>query len=212
MELDFLRENWQRLLWQLDSQTDDNRLFFEKLILEYSSFERHYHDLTHVQQLLKTLEEVKQSTNNYTAILLAIWFYDYVYNPQFKDNEIESAQLAVKFLEQLNAAENLVELVEKFILSTQQHQPLIDDWDCMIFLDADLSILGASTEKYWQYACDIRREYKHLGDRDYYQGRAKVLKNFLSRSRIYYTDYFYHKLEKQARANMKMEIKSYLLV
>ena len=211
MKLNFLRENWQSLLWQLDSQTDDNILFFEKLILEYSSFERHYHDLTHVQQLLKTLEEVKKSTNNFTAILLAVWFHDYVYNPQFKDNEIESAQFAVKFLRQLNAAENLVELVEKFIISTQQHQPLINDWDCMIFLDADLSILGASTEKYWQYAFDIRREYKHLGDRDYYQGRAKVLKNFLSRSRIYYTDYFYHKLEKQAIANMKMEIKSYLL-
>ena len=212
MEVDFLRENWQSLLWQLDSQTDDNRQFFEKLILEYSNFERHYHNLAHVQQLLKTVEEVKQNTNNYTAILLAVWFHDYVYDPQFKDNEIESARYAVKFLGQLNIAENLIGLVEKFILSTQQHQLLIDDWDCMTFLDADLSILGESTEKYWQYAFDIRREYKHLGDRDYCQGRAKVLKNFLSRNRIYYTDYFHHKLEERARANIKMEIKSYLLV
>ena len=210
MELDFFRENWQNLLQQLDLQIDSDNLFFANLIQEYSSSERYYHDLTHVRQLLKTVEEVKQSINNYPAILLAVWFHDYIYNPQAQDNELKSAEYAVEFLCKFNAAENLINLVEKIILSTYKHQPLIDDLDCMIFLDADLSILGASTKKYRQYAFNIRREYKHLNDRNYYQGRIKVLENFLSRSKIYYTDYFFHKLERQARANITVEIKSYL--
>ena len=76
-----------------------------------------------------------------------------------------------------------------------------------IFLDADLSILGTSPDNYWKYARAIRNEYNWLTERDYRRGRKQVITTFLSREKIYYTNYFHERLERQARANLKAEIK-----
>lgn len=61
-------------------------------------------------------------------------------------------------------------------------------------------------DKYLQYAQAIRKEYSHLSDRDYQLGRKKFLIQFLAKTRIYYTDYFYQWLELTARNNLQTEI------
>ncbi|MEL6928386.1 MAG: hypothetical protein AAFO95_07115, partial [Cyanobacteria bacterium J06600_6] len=110
-------------------------------------------------------------------------------------------------LTQLQLASGLVDSVEQIIISTQKHQPLIDGVDNRLFLDLDLAILGESGDRYWQYAQAIRKEYSWLSDRDYQQGRKRVLTSFLSRKNIYYTGYFARKLEQQARTNLRKEIR-----
>jgi predicted metal-dependent HD superfamily phosphohydrolase len=87
---------------------------------------------------------------------------------------------------------------------------LKDEKLCKIFLDLDLAILGLpSTDEYQtQYSSLIAREYSHYSSTEYRDGRISVLKNFRSRKRIYYTDYFYNKFEKQARRNIKWEIET----
>lgn len=100
----------------------------------------------------------------------------------------------------MNANKNLIYLVEKMILSTKLHQLLLNDLDCqdcLLFLDIDLSILGASTQQYKLYDRHIHQEYKHLSNHNYCQARIRVFKNFLARNKIYHTNYFYLKLEKQ---------------
>ena len=72
-----------------------------------------------------------------------------------------------------------------------------------------LAILGTSSEGYLKYAKAIRLKYSWLCDRNYQQGRKQLLNNFLVRERIYYTDYFYQKLELQTRENLKAEIELY---
>ena len=104
------------------------------------------------------------------VIQLAAWFHDYVYDPQAKDNEVQSAVYAQKAIEQLNVNPDIIKSVKQIILSTQKHQPLIDSIDNLIFLDVDLAILGTSSKQYFQYANAIRQEYIWLSDRDYRTG------------------------------------------
>lgn len=78
--------------------------------------------------------------------------------------------------------------------------------DAKLFLDMDLSILGADENEFDEYEKGVRKEYGHLSDQEWRDGRTKVLKGFLERSWIYHSDVFRGLLESKARENMKMSI------
>ena len=77
-----------------------------------------------------------------------------------------------------------------------------------LFLDADLSILGSSQERYKEYTQNVRKEYAFYDDTTYFSGRKKVLERFLDKERIYESRYFYDKYKRQARVNMLIEYNS----
>lgn len=77
-----------------------------------------------------------------------------------------------------------------------------------VFLDLDLSILGASEDDYDGYAKQIGEEYSCYSVEGYRNGRIKVMKGLLNRKRLYFTDYFHMKYEVRARENIEREIKS----
>jgi predicted metal-dependent HD superfamily phosphohydrolase len=201
-----LKENWSDLLLKLNADLQYSEKIFQAVINAYCNPARHYHNLEHIQQILQAIEEVKYLSNCPNIISLSAWFHDYVYCPERQDNEEKSAEYAKINLNKLKISNQIIEAVKQIIISTKTHYPLLDNIDNLIFLDADLSILGTSPERYWRYAQAIRQEYHWLSDRDYQQGRTKVLNNFLARDKIYYTDYFYRQLEKAARNNLKSEI------
>ena len=206
MQEELLKRNWFGLLNKLQGNLSLTKTVFNELVTAHTNPARHYHNLNHIWHLLTLANSIEAQAEHLSAIKLAAWFHDYVYDPQAKDNEIKSAMYAEKTLTELNIDSNLIDLVVQIIISTQEHQPLLDSVDNLLFLDLDLSILGASGDRYWQYAQNIRKEYSWLSDRDYQQGRKRVLTSFLARARIYYTDYFYQRLEHQARNNLIEEI------
>jgi predicted metal-dependent HD superfamily phosphohydrolase len=204
---DYLKNSWFNL-WQ-DLSPENYQLrdeVFTDLINTYSHPTRQYHNLEHIEEILSLLEQVKDIVQNVQLLKLSAWFHDYIYNPQAKDNEELSAIHIEQVLSQLNIGSEIIYSTTRIIRSTYNHQPLLTSIDNLIFLDLDLAILGATQKRYLQYAQAIRKEYQHLSDRDYYQGRIKVLTQFLTRPRIYYTDYFYHRLETTARKNIQTEI------
>ena len=77
-----------------------------------------------------------------------------------------------------------------------------------IFLDLDLAILGASSSEYDEYVAQIRKEYIYYSWEDYRAGRNAVLRGFLTRQRLYFTDYFHKLYEIEARQNIQREIDS----
>ena len=204
----WLRLSWCNLLERTSADLEIGNKIFRVLIDSYSSTARKYHNLQHVYDILDLIERATDRSNNINILQFAAWFHDYIYHPQASDNESRSAIAARNFLQQLSLNIETIEAVEKIILSTQKHQPLIQDIDNLIFLDLDLAILGTRSSQYKIYSRKIRQEYSHLSDRDYQIGRKKVLTQFLARTRIYYTDYFYRKLELKARKNIQTEIKS----
>jgi predicted metal-dependent HD superfamily phosphohydrolase len=77
-----------------------------------------------------------------------------------------------------------------------------------LFLDLDISILGAPEEKYNAYAKQIRKEYSSYSWEEYCRGRTKVMTSFLQRDRIFLTDHFHATYEEQARNNIQRELNS----
>lgn len=201
-----LQSNWFKLLTQFEVDQQVVTEVFSNLIRAYCAPERHYHNLNHIQHLLDLIEQVTAICDRRSVLYFSAWFHDYIYEPQVKDNELKSAVIAEQTLNKLNLPPDLIQSVKQIIVSTQKHQPLLNNIDNLIFLDIDLAILGSSMLQYQQYAQAIRREYAWLSDREYKQRRTKILTQFLTRKRIYYTDYFYQQLESAARANIISEI------
>jgi predicted metal-dependent HD superfamily phosphohydrolase len=97
--------------------------------------------------------------------------------------------------------------VRRLILLTKTHRADPDDHDGCLLLDADLLILGMPEGSYRAYARAIRQEYAWVDDAAYRAGRARVLRSFLERERIYATPELHDACEEQARANLNAELR-----
>lgn len=208
-----LKHRWENLLNPFPVEPTISQIAFLELVTVYSSVDRFYHTLQHIQQVLKTIDEIQKQTSqlaaqtiDFSAIQLAAWFHDVIYEPQGKDNEEKSAVYAKTRLTQFNLPTNIIELVQSLILSTKHHHASSTDLHTQIILDADLAILGTSKREYQAYSQGIRQEYSWLNDKLYTWKRQQVLQQFLQRPRIYSTQQMFIKLESRARLNLQAEI------
>jgi predicted metal-dependent HD superfamily phosphohydrolase len=200
-----LQNDWREVLHRFSTAESKIEEIFANLVEKYSEKHRAYHNLGHINYLLEEVKKIELA--DFNTIFLATWFHDAIYEPKRSDNESESAKLAVKLLPQLNFPAEKTVKVEQIILATQAHSPENLDEDGKIFLDLDLSILGADAEIYQNYSQAIRREYSHVWNFLYRRGRKRILENFLRRETIYFTDNLRDRFEKQARLNLANEIK-----
>ena len=166
----------------------------EELRQRYAEPHRHYHTQQHIDALLKELRTVPVPIHNREVVEAAIWFHDAIYDTRRQDNEARSAELATTQLRDAGWDAVKIAFVEKLILATANHSVaanvLSDVPDAALFLDIDLSILGARTSVYDTYAKDIRQEFDWVPEADYRAGRLRVLTRFLAASRLFRTDYY----------------------
>ncbi len=181
---------------------------FQMLKDLYSEKGRFYHNLSHVKALLSLLESLKDKIQDHDAIRFAIWFHDAIYDTKRSDNEEKSAELASEILSRLNLKVEAIGYVRDLILATKDHNGRNLSEDARLFLDMDLAILGVEEEKYVNYSKAIREEYSWVPGVMYRRSRKKVLRSFIERERIYYTDEMYKRFEAQARVNINDEIES----
>lgn len=172
----------------------------------YAAQDRHYHNLAHIEAMLALAGGYRGLLGDPEAVEAAIWFHDAIYDSKAKDNEIQSAALAEKKLAGRAEAGRL-DRISAMIVATATHQlPLFDDptavRDASLFLDMDLSILGAAPDAFDAYERAVRREYHWVEEPMWRAGRSAVLKNFLARPHIFHTEEFRRRFEPQARANM----------
>lgn len=200
-----LKNEWQKVLLNYCSDESKIDKTFQILVEKYSEKHRAYHNLSHINYLLEEAKKIEFADAD--SIYFTTWFHDVVYDPKKSDNEIQSARLAVKLLLEIGLAENQITKIEQIILATQTHSDKNLDHEGKIFLDLDLSILGAEKEIYQNYSRAIRQEYSHVEDFLYRHGRKKVLENFLRRETIYFTENLRERFENQARLNLANEIK-----
>lgn len=204
-DLDRLNQKWQQC-WIDRSQQQEIDRIFQLLINAYTEVDRYYHNLNHIYQVLTTIERFGDKIQNPTAVSLAAWFHDCVYDPQASDNEFQSAKLAQVLLTNVGVPLATIDRTQQLILATQGHQIDMSDRDQCIFLDADLAILGTDLAQYQAYQRSIRREYSWVSDSAYQAGRSQVLQNFLHRDRLYGTDLLFDELESIARFNLEQEL------
>lgn len=202
-----LKETFIELLTKYtDNDSLKNKLWTE-IEKNYSSKKRYYHTLQHLDNLLSQLTDVKSEIQNWETILFTLFYHDIIYNSIKSDNEEKSAELAEKRMKQISVPNDKIELCKKQILATKSHIKSTES-DTNYFTDADLSVLGQNWETYLLYYKNVRKEYSIYPILVYNSGRKKVLNHFLSMDRIFKTDFFYNKFEKQAKQNLKQEIES----
>lgn len=164
----------------------------------YAETHRVYHNAAHIQAVLHALASRGVLT---PTLALAAWGHDLIYDPRATDNEERSAEVFGTWLTGQGAAEALVQEVRALILATRHTAPPPTRAGALL-VDADLSILGADPQTFAAYDAAIRQEYAFVPEAEYRQGRARVLRGFLERKRIYHTPEF-AELEEQARANLR---------
>jgi predicted metal-dependent HD superfamily phosphohydrolase len=204
----FLCAGWRELAGAYGAEVGTADGWLAALTRHYSGPGRHYHNLHHVAEMLRLLEDFERDTVDYAAVRFAAWFHDAVYDTRSGTNEEESAALAGLALGELGVPPDVVEAARRLILATKRHEAEGDVADLGLFLDADLSILGAEAETYLAYSGAIRREYSWVPDAAYREGRLKVLTNFLGRGRLYYTGRLADRFEARARINLSSEIRA----
>lgn len=172
----------------------------------YSQAHREYHNLTHVEHVLRQLDLLEHREEDALALRLATWFHDAIYAPGRSDNEERSAFLARDTLELVGASPQLGHEVARLVLLTQTHDPAPHDLVGAVFSDADLSILGSPSPGYDNYASAIREEYSLVADDAFRAGRARVLQQFLDRPAIFRTATGSQLWEEPATANLEREL------
>lgn len=198
-----LMSRWRRLLPDADTLGAD-------LLARYAEPGRHYHDVEHLRRVLAALDllDVEGEAHRPRLVALAAWFHDAVYDVLAPDNEARSAALAEQRLPAAGLTARSVAEVSRLVRLTATHQPEPGDADGAVLCDADLAILAAGPEEYAAYTAAVRREYAHVGDREFRAGRAAVLEQLLSLPSLFGTTYGRLRWETGARANVAEELSS----
>jgi predicted metal-dependent HD superfamily phosphohydrolase len=201
-----LRVAWQRHL----GTSDHAQRWFERLLGLYSAPSRHYHDARHVAWVVRHLSSIDNAhpLDDLDAVVAAAFFHDAVYDPHRSDNEEVSAAMAQGALAELDWPTERVEAVATMIMATAGHDAGQAGGDTRALLAADLGVLAAEPARYLDYCSAVRREYGHLDDHQWRQGRAAVLRSLLDSSTLFAPELGLDAWERRARANMTAELAS----
>jgi predicted metal-dependent HD superfamily phosphohydrolase len=201
-----LEAEWRKDAAHLDARS--GAMIFDDLMTRHSEPQRRYHGESHLTSLFYLMALHAPHIPAGTSPRLAIWWHDAIYDPQARDNEECSAELAREHLAQLGAPAALIQTTANLVLMTKNHWSGPSSGDGDYFLDADIAILGAPPRVYERYAADVRQEYAWAPDPAYRAGRTVFLQSASARPRMFRTDAFETAYGQQARVNMRAELAS----
>lgn len=188
----------------------ERQKWWQIISTQYSKPYRHYHSLSHLEDLFSKLDQISALIQKPQIVELAIFFHDLIYEPESKTNEQDSAQWFVNFAKECTTMKpEDISLVERYILQTANHLSCNEQHghDLLYFLDLDLSILGShSTDQYSKYAQGVRQEYSVLSDEQFCAGRSQFLKKMLAVENLFYTSHFRISIGEKAKENMQREL------
>jgi predicted metal-dependent HD superfamily phosphohydrolase len=174
---------------------------FRALIDAYAQSHRKYHTLQHLSECLALFSEYRELASEPDEVEIALWFHDAIYDVKASDNEAKSAQWAAAALRERGVDESRIERVQNHILATR-HAALPQGADQVLLVDIDLSILGATADRFDEYEQQVRAEYRWVPDFLFKRKRREILAEFLARSPIYGTAVIRDRLEGRARENL----------
>jgi predicted metal-dependent HD superfamily phosphohydrolase len=202
-----LADAWITLARRVGAR-DDVAGIGSALLGRWSEPHRAYHDLAHLDEVLRRVDLLAGEADRPDLVRLAAWFHDAVYDPQATDNEERSAEVATVALADLGLAPDVVDEVARMVRLTATHAVAPGDRHGAVLCDADLAVLASDTLRYQSYAEGVRREYAHLDDATFASGRADVLRRLLDRPQLFTTSYGRREWEQRARANVSAELQS----
>jgi predicted metal-dependent HD superfamily phosphohydrolase len=184
----------------------DSRTTGEDLIARWSEPQRRYHTSEHLSRMLSVVDDHADAADDATAVRLAAWFHDIVYDPRRTDNEILSASFAATTLTDLGRDHEEIAEVVRLIWLTTTHNVEAGDRNGALVCDADLAILATDPDEYDAYARSVRQEYAHVPDDAFRAGRIAVLGKLLDLPQLYHVPALREAWEARARAAVTAEI------
>jgi predicted metal-dependent HD superfamily phosphohydrolase len=156
---------------------------FDELLRHYSEESRAYHTPRHLEECFEQFALAAHLCEHSGEVQVALWFHDSIYDTRSSQNEERSAAWATSVLATRHDAEPASE-------------------DARVVVDIDLSILGASPDRFDEYQNQIRREYSWVPEPAFRQARTEILRGFLARPFLYHTLLLRERLEARARSNL----------
>lgn len=194
---------WQTLMHQLGAKPSLDT--YQQLVRAYTEPHRHYHTAAHIDACLHHFDSVKSLAQAPATLEMALWFHDAVYQTQSTQNEQNSADWAVQFLQQAEVAADPCHQVHQLIMATAAHT-IHNDEDTALMIDIDLAILGQDTQTFTNFETQIRQEYAWVTIAEYCRRRSQILETFAQRPHLYQTAYFQERYEALARSNLQTAI------
>ncbi|GAA4376600.1 DUF4031 domain-containing protein [Paeniglutamicibacter cryotolerans] len=180
------------------------------LLTRWSEEHRSYHDRAHLLAVLAAIDRLvsagEPSGAHPRAVVLAAWFHDAVYAGVPGGDEEASAALAAALLPGAGIGGPECAEVIRLVRLTATHRPMAADAAGALLCDADLEVLGRSTGAYARYAQSVHREYAHVPEAIFRDGRARILSALLESGSLYSTPTGAALWEGSARANLTAEI------
>jgi len=201
-----LEEPWRACFSALRLPVPETREF-TGLIGRYAEPHRAYHTLQHLDECFGAFQTERGSAQSPGAVGLALFYHDAIYDTHAHDNEEKSATLARQVLGAVGGDAALLSYVTDLILVTR-HAAMPETDDQKLVVDIDLSILGASPERFDEYERQVRHEYSWVEEAVFRSVRGTILREFLARPAIYSTSGFRDRLERQALENLSRSIAS----
>lgn len=173
---------------------------------------RHFHNLTHLIDMLQRVDTLAEETHHPDCVRLAAWYHGAIFDTSHvrhykraagKD-EAGSADLARTQLTALGVPEVAVTRICDIIMTLAGHCSK-DNIDAQALCDADLGSLAVEPQKYRAYRENVRREYDHVPLLDYLEARTAIIKRFLDRPHIFTTP-MATQWEDAARENLTAEL------
>lgn len=194
-----LKVRWDMLWGRLE--LNERSGLFETMIARWSESSRAYHTPRHLLECLKVVDMMESYCAHPDLVKFSMWYHDIIYSANQNDNEGRSAQLArATFVKSAGSVE-MAEVVQKIVLATSHHHP-VNTVDEAVAVDADLAILGSPKARFDEYDRQIRKEYKHIANEEFIDGRAHIFEAFLSRRVIYRSPLLHALAEQRARENL----------
>ncbi len=206
MDLKTFNKYWDEIVEHFEIPSHKSEILFNEIINLYRDTKRHYHNLSHILDLLKLIDNQNLCVQDRIALILAAIYHDAIYTAGSQKNEIKSANLLRKHFIQINESNNIVELAINIIIETQNHKS--EHHLSKLFLDIDMSILGANNSKYNSYVEQVRKEHQKFPSLIYKVGRKRFIQSMLNRQPLFYTKQFNELYEAQAIKNLKRELKT----
>jgi predicted metal-dependent HD superfamily phosphohydrolase len=189
-------------LWRRIGAQGDPRRYYDELVGLYSSPDRAYHTLAHIEQCLVEYDRIPDGLPEAPLLEMALWYHDAIYDSREQDSEERSAEFVDCVAHDLGLSEAIGVRMAALIRLTQHHDVPEGDLVAAYLVDIDLAILGSEPSRFAEYDHQIREEYIWVPLAFYKLRRRQVLASFLERPAIYRTPLFHGLYEQQARANL----------
>lgn len=196
-------EQWKRM-WAAFGVPADAALLRD-LVARYSEPHRKYHTMQHLEECFGKLEELRALARKPEEIELALWFHDAVYDTKRRDNEEKSAEWARSAVLEKGVAAPAGDRVYGLVMATR-HNAVPAGTDAQILVDVDLSILGATPDRFDEYEAQVRQEYSWVPGPLFRRERRKILEDFLKRPSLFQTAQFVAAYEARARGNLERSL------